>query len=67
MSSDAGCPRAIGRNVVQSLLPTPLFEALQCACAATGQSQSALVREVLTEELRRRNYWPPTTGMSHGA
>ena len=55
------------RFVVQALLPAPLSAALMQACEVTGQSQSALVREVLTAELMRRGFWPPLAGGSTNA
>lgn len=46
--------------IVRFRAPIPLVEALDSAAGDSGQKLSALARELLTNGLRERGYWPPT-------
>ncbi len=45
--------------VIRARIPRPLQVALERACMDTGQTRSALLRDLLTRGLESRGYWPP--------
>lgn len=48
-------------EVLQVRLPAPMVEAVDFVAAGCGLSRSAVLRELLTEALHRRDLWPPAS------
>ena len=55
-ASQEGTVEAVARTRV----PAELMSAIREAATAAGQRPSAFMREAITQELRRRGFWPPS-------